>query len=87
MLLVSDPIAFCFCNEIVDAVLDATGPTSSGLGTHRLAAIQPEAVLGTACRVDAGLVDRYLPVRYSNEHVISIRGVIPNAATAKTAMV
>jgi len=82
-----DPIAFCVGDVTIAATLDAATPTNTWLRLDILLAIQPAAVYGTFQGVYAGLVDSVRVAGHSNEHVISVCGVIPNTASFETTVV
>jgi len=69
------------------ATLDATTPTNTRLGTSILPAIQPVVVSRALHNIYARLVDWVRVVGHSNEHVVSVGGVVANTATFKTAMI
>lgn len=85
--LVPGKFASCLGIVTIVATLDATTPTNARSGSNIPPSIQPVVVSRALQGVYARLVDWVRVVRHSNEHVISIGGVISNAAAFKTAMV
>jgi hypothetical protein len=71
----------------IPATFDATKPANMRFRVNILSAIQPAAVCGALDGVYAGFVDGVRVAGNSNEHVISVGGVVPNAAPYGTAMV
>jgi hypothetical protein len=68
-------------------IFDAATPTNTRLRLNVLLTIQPAAMYGTFQGVYAGLVDGVRVAGHSNEHVISVGGVIANTASFETTVV
>jgi len=68
-----------FCRLTILATFDTTKPANTWFRVTILSAIQPAPVYGTFHGVYAGLFYGISVIGDSNEHEISVGGVIPNA--------
>jgi hypothetical protein len=68
-----------FCRLTILTTFDTTKPANTWFRVTILSAIQPATVYGTFHGVYAGLFYGIGVILDSNEHEISVGGVIPNA--------
>ena len=87
MLLVSHPVALGVGIITILTSFDTARPTSPYFSMGNFPEIQPVVVSRAFPRVYARLFDRVRMVRHSDERVVSVIGVVSNAATFETTVV
>ena len=85
--LCSEPVALAARRIAIVAAFDAATPADARFSVDTLSAVQPATMSRTRQGVYAGLVHGVRMAGHSDEHEVSVRWVIPRAASYGTAVI